>query len=147
MSLGQFAGKEAMAAFAQIAEKNMEEPLFRLAVLSSLPGSSPEFTEMLGRRNVFKNSTPGKLKYVEDLGYIAGARNGKNEMGKLLSAMENADKDMRATALVGLAKGIKRSPNKSAPDKSVSKTLQKWSSDAPENVKKAAESVRKALDI
>ncbi len=147
LSLGQFTGKEAMAAFAQIAEKNMEEPMFRLAVLSSLPGSSPEFTEMLGRRNVFKNSTPGKLKYVEDLGYIAGARNGKNEMGKLLSAMENADKDMRATALVGLAKGIKRSPNKSAPDKSVSKTLQKWSSDAPENVKKAAESVRKALDI
>jgi putative membrane-bound dehydrogenase-like protein len=147
LSLGQFTGKEAMAALAQVAEKNMEEPMFRLAVLGSLPGSSPEFTEVLGSRNVFKNATPGKLKYAEDLGYIAGARNGKNEMGKLLSVLENADKDLQAAALTGLAKGIKRSPNKSAPDKNVTKTLQKWSSDAADNVKKAAESVRKALDI
>jgi putative membrane-bound dehydrogenase-like protein len=147
LSLGQFSGKEAMAALAQVAEKNIEEPMFRLAILSSLPGSSPEFTEILGSRNIFTNSTPGKLKYVEDLGYITGARNGKNEMGMLLSILENANKDLQAAGLNGLAKGIKRSPHKTAPDKSVTKTLEKWADNASDNVKKAAELVRKALLI
>ncbi|MCE6992492.1 PVC-type heme-binding CxxCH protein [Dyadobacter sp. CY323] len=147
LSLGQFSGKEAMAALLQTAEKNMEEPMFRFAILSSIPGSSGEFAEMMGSRNVFKNTSPGKLKFLEDFGYIAGARNGKSEMAKLLSVLENADKDLQAAGLNGLAKGIKRSPNKTAPDKNVTKTLQKWADNAPDNVKKAAESVRKALDI
>lgn len=147
LSLGQFSGKEVISALAKNAEKNVDDAFFRMAILSSFPGSSVEMLETLGSRDFFKNASASKLKFVEDFGYIIGSRNGKSEMAKLITVLEKAAPEAKAAGLTGLSKGIKRSQNKTAADKNVVKALQKWAGDSQDNVKKAAVLVQKALEI
>ncbi len=147
LSLGQFTGKEVIATMAKNADKNIEDAMFRAALLSSIPGSSVEMLEVLGGRDFFKIASAGKVKFAEDFGYIIGSRNGKNEMAKFLAVLDKGASESKAAGLNGLAKGIKRSQNKTMADKSVSKTILKWAADTQDNVKKAAETVRKALEI
>ncbi|WP_373512877.1 PVC-type heme-binding CxxCH protein, partial [Persicitalea sp.] len=67
LSLGQFSDKEVLPVLARIAEKNAEENLYRLAVLSSEAGASPAMLKTLADGGTFFNTTsPGKLKLIED---------------------------------------------------------------------------------
>ncbi len=147
LSLGQFQGKEVMQVLANVAGKNAEQPLYRLSVLSSVTGSSAEMAELLAGGGFFDHVSPGRLKFAEDFGYITGSRNGKNEIGRLLAVLENKDKGYQAAALDGLAKGIKRSQNRTEPEKSLIRTLQKMEDKSGDEVKKAVKSVKKALNI
>ena len=148
LSLGQFPEKEALPTLARIAEKHAEVPLYRLAVLSSEPGASPVLLKTLIEGGTFfKNSSPGKLKLLEEYAYIAGSRNGKNEVGTLVEFLSKTEENWQPAILNGLASGIRRSTNKSAPDKSVVKELQKLDKGTSEELKKALASLRAALGI
>lgn len=149
---GQFNGKEALAALAGVAEKQSDNASWRLAVLSSLGGSSPEIVQLLASRgNFFNTPAPGKLKFIEDFGYIAGARNGKNDIATLLEVLNSpaisADPQWTVAALTGLSKGTKKSTPKKEAEKAVSKNLQKLENHSSEAVRKQASELIKTLNI
>jgi putative membrane-bound dehydrogenase-like protein len=152
LSTGQFGGKEAVAALAGAAEQRSDNASWRLAVLSSLPGSSPEIVQLLASQGKFFHAAaPGKLKFIEDFGYIAGARNGKNEVATLLDVISSpavsGDPQWAIAALTGLSKGTRKSPHKKEAEKSVSKHLQKLENHSSEAVRKQATELRKAFNI
>ncbi|OJV14717.1 MAG: dehydrogenase [Dyadobacter sp. 50-39] len=151
LSAGQFNGKDALAALANAAEKKSENASWRLAVLSSNAGSSPEMVQLLANRgNFFGTAAPGKLKLIEDLGYVAAARNGKNDMAILLEAVNSpaaSDPQWAVAALTGLSKGAKKSTNQKEPEKAVVKNLQKLENHSSSAVQKQAVEVKKALHI
>lgn len=152
LSTGQFSGKDALSALAGVAEKQSENASWRLAVLSSDGGSSPEMAQLLASRgNFFNAAAPGKLKLIEDFGYIAGARNGKNDMPSLLELLNSpavsTDPQWAVAALTGLSKGVKKSTNKKEAEKQVSKHLQKLENHSSDAVRKHASELKRALNI
>lgn len=148
LSLGQFPEKEALPTLARIAEKHAEAPLYRLAVLSSDPGASPVLLKtLIDGGTFFKNNSPGKLKLMEEYAYIAGSRNEKNEVNTLVGFLSKTEENWQLAILNGLASGIKRSTNKSAPDKSVAKELQKLERSTSAEIKKALSGLRQAIGI
>lgn len=152
LSIGQFEGKEALAALATAGEKQSENASWRLAVLSSNGGSSPEMVQLLASRGSFFNAaTPGKLKLIEDFGYIAGTRNGRNDIASLLEVLNStsvsADPQWTVAALTGLSKGIKKSTHKKEVEKQVSKQLQKLENHSSDAVRKQASELKKSLNI
>ena len=148
LSLGQFSEKEVLPVLARIAEKNAEENLYRLAVLSSEAGASPAMLKTLADGGTFfKATSPGKLKLIEDYAYVAGSRNGKNEIEELVESVSRMEEPWKIAALNGLANGIKRSQNKSEPDKSVVKALQKLEKGASAGLKKALTDIRQVMAI
>ncbi len=148
LSLGQFSDKEVLPVLARIAEKNAENHFYRLAVLSSEPGASPEMLKALTDGGTFFQATsPGKLKWIEDYAYVAGSRNGKKEIEDLVDAVSAMEEAWQIAALNGLANGIKRSRNKSEPDKSVVKALQKLEKSGSEALKKAIGGMRQVMAI
>ncbi len=133
---------------ARIAEKNAENNLYRLAVLSSEAGASPAMLKTLVEGGTFfKTTSPGKLKLIEDYAYVAGSRNGRNEIGDLVETVAGMEEAWQIAALNGLANGIKRSPNKSEPEKSVVKVLQKLEKGASTGLKKAIGGIRQVMAI
>lgn len=148
LSLGQFSGKEVIATLAKVAEKNADNAAFRMAVLSSIAGSSPEFGEVLfNNATFFSTPSSGKERLLNDYAYIVGSRNGKNEINNLLTSLVKKDQSWQDEGLSGLANGIKRSQNKKEADKAILKTLQKFEESGSADVKKAAASVKKALGV
>lgn len=148
LSLGQFSGKEVVATLAKVVEKNIENPAFRMAVLSSNAGSSPEFGELIfNNPTLLTTSSYGREKLVSDYAYIVGSRNGKNEINGLLTLLAKKDQKWQEEGLSGLAGGIKRSQNKKDADKATLKTLQKLEDGGSADVKKAVASVKKALGV
>ncbi len=152
LSLGQFDGKKALPGLAEAIEKYGNDSFFRTAVLSSAAGSSPELAKLLAKRGTFfREASPARLQFLEDFAYVAGARNGKNEVSEVLtlasSSALSGDKKWQIAALNGLAKGARRSPNKGAADKAVVKAVQKLESKAADDVKKAINNAKSALGI
>lgn len=151
LSTGQFAGKEALAALVEAAEKRPENASWRLAILSSNGGSSPEMVQALASRGHFFNvAAPGKLKLIEDFGYIAGARNGRNDIASLLEVLNSpaaSDPQWAVAAMTGLLKGIKKSTNKKEAEKAVVKSLQKLENHSSGSVRKQVSEVKKVLNI
>ncbi|WP_373514847.1 hypothetical protein, partial [Persicitalea sp.] len=88
-----------------------------------------------------------KLKLIEDYAYVAGSRNGKNEIEDLVESVSRMDEPWKIAALNGLANGIKRSQNKSEADKSVVKALQKLEKGASAGLKKALTDIRQVMAI
>ncbi|WP_353719287.1 PVC-type heme-binding CxxCH protein [Dyadobacter sp. 676] len=152
LSVGQFNSKESLAALAAVAEKRSEDASWRLAVLSSDTGSSPEMMQLLASRRTFFNATtPGKLKLVEDFGYIAGARNARNDITSLLDLLNTSaafsDPQWTVAALTGLSKGVKKSANKKEAEKAVSKNLRKLENHSSDAIRRQVSELKKALDI
>lgn len=149
LSLGQFTGKDALAGLAEVAEKYNNDAFFRTSVLSSEIGSSPELAALLLKRGTFfKEASPSKISFLEDFAYIAGARNGKNDISGLLDVVSSSsEKKWQIAALNGLARGVKRSPNKGTADKAVVKALQKLENKSADDVKKAINNAKSALGI
>ncbi len=150
LSLGQFSGKNAAAGLAEVAEKYAQDGFFRTAIFSSQAGSSPEFIQLLAKRGTFfKEVTPAKLSLVDDLANIAGARNDKGDVAGILDLASSlsAEKKWQIAALNGLAKGVKRSKNKTTPDKKVVAAIQKLEDKSADDVKKAINNAKTALGI
>jgi hypothetical protein len=151
LSVGQFADKESLAALAGCIEKHADNASYRLSILSSNAGSSSEMARLLSKGSFFKSNTPGKIKFWEDYAYVAGARNSKSEIAELLELLADPaiaqDVQWTVAGLSGLSKGIKKSVNKTVPEKAVSKNLQKLESQGSEAVSKQVAEVKKALNI
>ena len=148
LSLGQFSDPKVPGVLAHLAEKNAEAPLYRLAVLSSEPGASPTlFKTLIDGGTFFKKASPGRLKLMEEYAFIAGSRNGKNEVSTLVEFLSKSDQEWQLAILNGLTSGIKRSTHKSEPDKSVGKTLQKLEKGASTEAKKALDGLRQVMEI
>lgn len=84
---------------------------------------------------------------MEEYAYIAGSRNGKNEVNTLVEFLSKSEQEWQLAILNGLASGIKRSILKTEPDKSVGKTLQKLEKGASTEIKKALDGLRQAMEI
>lgn len=150
LSVGQFSGKESLAALATCAEKNPDNAAWRLAVLSSNTGASPEFFRLLiDRKDFFSAHSPGKLQFLDDFAYITITRNEKNEVAALLELLNTtltAD-EWAIAALSGLYKGARKAGNKGEPEKAVVKQLEKLENRSSENIKRSAAQLRKVLNI
>ena len=150
LSAGQFSGKESLATLAAFAEKNPDNASWRLAVLSSNIGASPEMLRLLiGRKSFFTAHSPGKLQFVDDYAYITITRNEKNEVANLLELLNTtlAGDEWAIAALSGFYKGARKSANKGEPEKSVLKQLEKLEGRSSENIRRSAAQLRKVLNI
>ncbi|MGN7884882.1 PVC-type heme-binding CxxCH protein [Dyadobacter sp. 22481] len=152
LSAGQSDKKEVLPALAACAEKHSDNASYRLAILSSNAGSSPELMPLLvGKGTFFGASAAGKLKFIEEYAYVSGARNGRNDIASLLNVIQTpvvaADPQWAVAALTGLTKGIKKSSNKMEPEKGIAKSLEKLEKHTTEAVRKQAAEVKKALNI
>lgn len=151
LSIGQFSDEESLAALAGCIEKQADNASYRLAILSSNAGSSLEMARSLSKGSFFKSTTPGKIKFWEDYAYVAGSRNSKSEIADLLELLADPaiaqDVQWTVAGLSGLGKGIKKSVNKTVPEKAVSKNLQKLENQGSEAVSKQVAEVKKALNI
>ncbi|MGV3586972.1 MAG: PVC-type heme-binding CxxCH protein [Adhaeribacter sp.] len=113
LSLPEFkANKETTPALAKIIEQHGADQWFRMAVLSSDVGSSPEILQLLSQnKNFFQNSEPWKAAFLGDLSNIIGARNQKEQISALLEQLlqPNAMADsLKTAAVMGLTKGLNR---------------------------------------
>lgn len=152
LSAGQSDKKEVLPALAACAEKHSDNASYRLAILSSNAGSSPELMPLLaGTGTFFGTSAAGKLKFIEEYAYVSGARNGKSDIASLLDVIQTpafaADPQWTVAALTGLSRGIKKSTNKKEPEKGIAKLLQKLENHTTDAVRKQATEVKKALNI
>jgi putative membrane-bound dehydrogenase-like protein len=126
LSLGQFSSKEVAPALAGVLVKHAGDPWFRMAVLSSKAGSSPEIIKSLSDNELFfKEITPGKVEFLEDYAYMAGSGNKKAETRNLLKlfSTQSTDEKWKLAALHGLISGMKDSRDSMKPDDSEKKLL------------------------
>lgn len=148
LSAGQFSGKEALAALATVIENNPENASWRLAVLSSHTGSSPELIrQLVERKTFFNDSSPGKLQFLDDYAYIATVRSEKGELADLLELVEAQipGKQWSVALLSGINRAARKAPQK--PDKAFIKSLQKLEAQGSENVKREAAQLKKIWSI
>ncbi|WP_229215991.1 PVC-type heme-binding CxxCH protein [Dyadobacter frigoris] len=148
LSLGQFQSEEVVSALSEIIEKNAENSSYRLSVLSSLRGCSPELVKLLLKNGVFfATPSAGKIKFIEDYAFVAGSRNGKDDISGLLGVILKTGNDYQIAALTGLTKGTRRSKNKVNMDKNLVKSLEKLEGAGSEDLKRAIAGLRKVLSI
>jgi putative membrane-bound dehydrogenase-like protein len=148
LSIGQFSGKEAIAALTAVMENNPENALWRLAVLSSDTGSSPELIRLLVERKTFFNDpSPGKLQFLGDYAYISTVRNAKNELTDLLELVDSRmpGKQWAVALLSGINRAARKAPRK--PDKAFTKSLQKLEAQGSGNVQQEAAQLRKVWNM
>ncbi len=126
LSLGQFEVKLVAPAMARVMEKHFDDPWFRMAVLSSKAGSSPEILKLLAENgSFFKEAQPGKISFIEDYAYIVGAGNKADHEQNLLKLFtgHTREEKWKLAALEGLARGLKASKEKSKPGHTEKKLL------------------------
>jgi hypothetical protein len=114
LTIGDFHGKQAIAALARIVEKYGKDPWFRMAVLSSDDGSSIDLLKVLLHQNsFFKEVKPWKLTFLEDFSYVNGSRNQAKQVSALLSLLSRpelvGEEKWQVAGLKGLMKGLKKS--------------------------------------
>ena len=126
LSLGQFSTKDVAPALAKVLEMHYDDPWFRMAVLSSKAGSSPEIIKLLSTNGLFfKDIQDGKIDFLEDYAYIAGSGNGKESTQNLLKlfAVPKTDEKWKLAAIHGLTNGMKGSKDSIKPDDTQKKLL------------------------
>lgn len=111
LSLGEFPAAKVLNTFAEVAEKRGANHWFKVALLSSKPGSSLEFFQLLvNRGSFFTEVSPQKLSFVEDYGYIIAARNNAGEISRftqLLTSLSAKNNKWTIAGLKGIAKTMK----------------------------------------
>ena len=111
LSLGAFPASKVLPALAEVAEKRGDDPWFKLALLSSEPGSSVEFFQLLvNRQSFFSGITNRKLSFVEDFAYIIASRNNAAEINRFTQLITDPllkDSKWALAGLKGLSKTIK----------------------------------------
>ncbi|MDQ3292558.1 MAG: dehydrogenase, partial [Bacteroidota bacterium] len=126
LSLPEFKDKETAPTLVKVLEKYGQDFWFRLAVLSSEQGSTPEMFKLLSQQKTFfQKPEPWKTAYVGDLSNIIGARNQKDQISvflNLLSQQESQIADsFQVEAIKGLTKGLTKA---SSADPKLKETLQ-----------------------
>ncbi|HEY0666560.1 MAG TPA: PVC-type heme-binding CxxCH protein [Sphingobacteriaceae bacterium] len=142
LSLGEFKGKEIVPALAKVVEKYGDDTWFRIAVLSSDAGSSTDVVKAMNS-SFFQKQEPWKLSFIEDLSYIIGARNNKDQVTSYLATITQASmgKDnWQASALKGLTRGLAKA--ESANDQ-LKETLKSIKTDSEDLVKEGIQNLKK----
>lgn len=112
LSLGQFSGPETTRALSQLVARGIDDPWRRMAVLSSVPGSSLQmFGRLLDPMKLFGNANEGQLRFLEDFASVLGARNQPAELNQFLHWVL-ADPQLQAeplqvAGLTGLSRGLR----------------------------------------
>ncbi len=111
LSLGEFSGPRVLDAFRDLLARHGEDPWQRAAILSSDAGSSLQLLEsMVAERGYFKDPTPNKTGFLEDLAAVAGARNRGQEVQRLVRLLARSrplrEKSWQTAGLSGLARGL-----------------------------------------
>lgn len=144
LSLGEFPAAKVLNAFAEVAEKRGSDPWFKVALLSSKPGSSFELFQLLANRaTFFMVPTPQKLSFVEDAGYIIAARNNPGEINRftqLLSGLAEKDNKWTLAGLKGLSKIIKAT-DKEKNHTALKQALMQMQKNAGSSVKDSIETI------
>ncbi len=112
LSLGNYKDSGSFQALVALAARNSHDPWFRTAILSSEAGSSVRMLEaLLARPAFFQNTETGKEKFLEELSAVIGARNDREEVGRLLRILAASpslrSEDWQVAGLSGLARGLK----------------------------------------
>lgn len=142
LSLGEFTGKQITPALAKVVEKNGQDSWFRTAVLSSDAGSSTELLKALSG-SFFQKEEPWKLSFIEDLSYVIGARNNKDQVGQYLAAVSQSSMgtgNWQASALKGLTKGLAKAEGTNAQLKD---TLKDIKTDSGEVIREGIQNLKK----
>jgi putative membrane-bound dehydrogenase-like protein len=140
LSIGNFAGPKVVPALAEILEKNGEDKLYRVAVLSSNLGSSTEMLNTLNKNAFFKSETAWKVSFVEEFSHVIGARNNKLQVSAFLNLISNAGSAYQTAAVKGLKTGLAKAQNPSAQLTDAAKAMK---SDSPADVKEALTNLKK----
>jgi putative membrane-bound dehydrogenase-like protein len=111
LSLGEFSGPRVLDAFRDLLARHGEDPWQRAAILSSDAGSSLQLLEsMVAERGYFKDPTPNKTGFLEDLAAVVGARNRGQEVQRLVRLLARSrplrEKSWQTAGLSGLARGL-----------------------------------------
>jgi putative membrane-bound dehydrogenase-like protein len=125
LSLGQFPSGNILPALAEVTDKHVSDPWFRMAVLSSETGSSLRFFEYLVKEKSFlKNNKGGTKKFVEEFAYTISSAGRKGEMSRLLALTSQSGTAWPLPVLKGMAKYLKKTDHKK-PDAELIETLKK----------------------
>ena len=111
LSLGEFSGPRVLDAFRDLLARHGEDAWQRAAILSSDAGSSLQLLEsMVAERGYFKDPTPNKTGFLEDLTAVVGARNRGQEIQRLVRLLARSrplrEKRWQTAGLTGLARGL-----------------------------------------
>lgn len=142
LSLGEFKGKEVVPALARVVQKHGSDAWFRMAVLSSAAGSSPDLMQALSRQAFFQAAEPWKTSFLADLSAVIGARNQKEQVRSFLDLLSQpalADA-WQAAGLSGLAKGLGKAEGA---DPQVQQTLKGLQTGSPTATKAAIQDLKK----
>lgn len=145
LSLGEFPANQVASALAKVVESKFNDSWFRMAVLSSNAGSSPEFVNsLLNNTSFFEKIEDGKKAFVNDLAYVFGARNSNGEAARLVNSLsEKVSNDWQEVYLNGLKAGLAKSTSTKKVDSSLSQALSKMAMNTTENNKKIIDDINK----
>jgi hypothetical protein len=144
LSVGNFKFKQSAPTLVKVIRKYGQDPWFRAAVLSSEPGSSFAFFEMLVNQDwLAGNVKQEQIDFLEDFSNIVALRNNKDEIKRLVKILSEGDrvkKEMlyKLACFKGLIRGIKDSKNKPNADSALSNMFEDMLNDSSDNREKEA---------
>jgi len=150
LSLGEFKTHQVTPALAAVVEKYDTDRWFRMAVLSTDAGSSPELLKLLAdKSSFFLEYKPEKASFLEDISYIVGFRNRQGEVPGLLKLLLLPSLKMesrwRLAALTGIGRGLKKLETKPVADPLLNEALQNIQTGGGKEIQDAVNEIRKSL--
>jgi hypothetical protein len=144
LSVGEFSGKETILALTKVIAKYGQDPWFRTAVLSSDAGSSADLVKTLSQQAFFQQAAPWKASFLEDLAFVIGARNQKEQVNTFLGFLSQPELEQEGSwqlaAVQGLTKGLAKVAGQN-PQLGV--TLKNINTSSPSGVKAAVAELKK----
>lgn len=116
LSLGAFEADQVTETLARIVQDQYQNHWMRLAVLSSRAGSSASLLEHLESIGFFEDPDEEKGQFLQDFGYITGARNDEDGMKGFLSVLSDLPGETQKAALEGFSNGLDTSEGDLPPD-------------------------------
>jgi hypothetical protein len=142
LSAGQFSDPGVTDPLVKAVLRNGKDPWIRLAVLSSVAGSSPEMAEGLLSNGFFQNTAEWKIAFLEDYAFSVGKENQKDRVRRFLNLMDRVS--LRADAWqVAAMKGIVKGLEKADADAALKDIAKSVSVDSEEHLKNAFTALRK----
>lgn len=150
LSIGVFSGPAVSKALASVIQKHISDKWFQKAVLSSNEGSWPALLTALVQQSVF--ATPGderKRSFIEDIGYINGARGRKEEILRVLTTLTQNNslilQEYRLAGLEGLKTGIEKIENKNVFDAEITNAVKNLGKTTDEAIRSSLKKIEVAL--
>ncbi len=145
LSLGEFSGQKAEAAFEKVIRQYGDDLWFRTAVLSSEAGTAVGILDRLINQPLFFGKIePWKVTFLEDFSYVIGSRNKKEEVSLFLNLLTKPsivkEEKWQMAAIKGLTKGLEKSESA---DPSLKEILQKIKANDSTEIKDAIGHLRK----